>query len=228
MTTILVVEDEETLQQTLAYNLKEEGYNVLATGDGKEALDLVRGKRPDLVILDIMLPGVDGLTICRTIRKEATIAHMPIIMLSARGTQGDKMVGLDSGADDYVTKPFDLGEFLARVRAVLRRAPTPPIASETLTAGKIELDLTGRKAYRGEEELKLSSKEFELLAELMQNQGAVLSRDLILSRVWGYDYYGDSRTVDVHIRWLRKKIEDDPSNPKHIITVRGIGYRFEG
>ncbi|NDJ36515.1 MAG: response regulator transcription factor [Chloroflexi bacterium] len=226
-TTILVVEDEETVQQTLAYNLRQEGYEVLSASDGETALDIIRSEHPNLVILDIMLPGLDGLTLCRTVRRDPSIAQTPIIMLSARGTQGDKMVGLDSGADDYVTKPFDLGEFLARVRAVLRRAPSRPVQSQSLIAGELELDLTGRRVYRGEQELKLSSKEFELLAELMQNEGAVLSRDLILSRVWGYDYYGDSRTVDVHIRWLRQKIEEDASNPKHIITVRGIGYRFE-
>jgi len=227
MTTILVVEDEETVQETLAYNLEQEGYRGLTADDGEAALQLIRQERPDLVVLDIMLPRLDGLAVCRLVRKDPEVAHTPIIMLTARGTQGDKMVGLDSGADDYITKPFGLGEFLARVRAVLRRAPGRGVMRQSIQAGDIELDLSARRVYRNGKELQLSQKEFDLLAELMRNEGAVLSRDLILSRVWGYDYYGDSRTVDVHIRWLRQKIEEDPSDPRHIITVRGVGYRFE-
>jgi len=228
MTSILVVEDEETVQETLAYNLEQEGYQVMTAADGEEALSLLRRYRPDLVILDIMLPKLDGLAVCRIVRKDTEISHTPIIMLTARGTQGDKMVGLDSGADDYITKPFDLGEMLARVRAVLRRAPGPASVPQSIEVDDLTIDLSARRAYRQSEELQLSHKEFDLLAELMRNKGAVLSRDLILSRVWGYDYYGDSRTVDVHIRWLRQKIEEDSSNPRHIVTVRGIGYRFEG
>ncbi|HEC21766.1 MAG TPA: response regulator transcription factor [Chloroflexi bacterium] len=228
MTTILIVEDEETVLETLAYNLRQEGYKVLTAEDGEQAIEIIRRKKPDLVVLDIMLPRLDGLAVCRIVRKDPQVASTPIIMLTARGTQSDKMIGLDSGADDYVTKPFELGEFLARVRAVLRRAPGRAVTSQVLTGGDITVDLAARRAYRGKQELQLSQKEFDLLAELMRNQGAVLSRDLILTRVWGYDYYGDSRTVDVHIRWLREKIEDDPSHPTHIITVRGVGYRFEG
>jgi DNA-binding response OmpR family regulator len=228
MTTILVVEDEETVRETLAFNLQEEGYQVLAAADGEAALHIIREEKPDLVVLDIMLPELDGLTVCRLVRRDREVAHTPIIMLTARGTQGDKMVGLDSGADDYITKPFGLGEFLARVRAVLRRAGADRIvASQFLQAGDIRLDLPARKVYRAEQPLQLSAREFDLLAELVRNQGAVLSRDLILTRVWGYDYFGSARTVDVHIRWLREKIEEDPSDPQHIITVRGVGYRFE-
>src|SRR5574341_336725 len=228
VTTILIVEDEQTLRETLAYNLREEGYTVLESGDGEDGLQAIRERKPDLVILDIMLPGLDGLTVCRLVRKDPDVAHIPIIMLPARGTQGDKMVGLDTGADDYVTKPFGLGEFLARVRAVLRRSgPRPSPAAETLTAGDLRLDLAARRAFRGEVELHLPAKEFDLLAELIRNQGAVLTRDLLLSRVWGYDYYSSERTVDVHIRWLREKIERDPSDPQHIVTVRGVGYRVE-
>ncbi len=225
--TVLVVEDDPTVLETLAYNLQQEGFNVLTAEDGEQALHIIRNSKPNLVILDIMLPKLDGLAVCRLTRKDPQIADIPIIMLSARGTQGDKMVGLDGGADDYITKPFALGEFLARVRAVMRRSPGQLVEGQSLSGGEVRLDLTARRSYRGDEELKLSSKEFDLLAELMRNQGAVLSRDLILSRVWGYDYYGDSRTVDVHIRWLRQKIEDEPSTPRHIITVRGVGYRFE-
>lgn len=231
MTAILVVEDDDTLRETIAYNLQEEGYSVLIAEDGERGLDLIRTRQPDLIVLDIMLPRLDGLAVTRMVRKDSAMAHIPIIMLTARGTQGDKMVGLDSGADDYITKPFGLGEFLARIRAVLRRAPAVdvPVRSteQSIEAGGITLDLAARRVYRGDEEVQLSHKEFDLLAELMRNHGAVLSRDLILSKVWGYDYYGDSRTVDVHIRWLRQKIETDPSNPQRIVTVRGVGYRFE-
>lgn len=231
MPAILVVEDDDTLRETIAYNLQEEGYSVLSAEDGERGLELIRARKPDLIVLDIMLPRLDGLAVTRMVRKDSETTHIPIIMLTARGTQGDKMVGLDSGADDYITKPFGLGEFLARIRAVLRRAsgPDAPIApaSQIIEAGGVTLDLAARRVYRGEEEVQLSHKEFDLLAELMRNHGAVLSRDLILSKVWGYDYYGDSRTVDVHIRWLRQKIETDPSNPERIVTVRGVGYRFE-
>ena len=155
---------------------------------------------------------------------------MPILLLTARGTEVDKIVGLESGADDYIVKPFGLGEFLARVRAALRRAATAsaaPAARDRLESGDLALDLIARRAFNGEQELKLTHKEFDLLAELMRNAGAVLSRDLLLQKVWGYDYVGDSRTVDVHIRWLREKIEDDASQPKRITTVRSVGYRFE-
>ena len=229
MSTVLVVEDDATLRETLVYNLEQEGYQALAANDGEAGLEMIRAKHPDLVILDIMLPIMDGLAVCRIVRRDAEIASTPIIMLTARGTQGDKMVGLDSGADDYVTKPFGLGEFMARVRAVLRRSATtaPASAAQTLSSGAVSLDLAARKAYRGDEELQLSAKEFDLLAELIRNTGAVLSRDLILTRVWGYDFYGDIRTVDVHIRWLRQKIEEDPSKPRYIQTVHGFGYRFE-
>ncbi len=228
MTTILIVEDDPTLRETLAYNLEQESYDVLSAEDGEAGLALIRERRPDLVILDIMLPRLDGLAVCRLVRRSPEVAGTPIIMLSARGAQGDKMVGLDSGADDYVTKPFGLGEFMARVRAVLRRGGgSAPHGGESLAAGDITLDLAARRAFRAGNEVQLSAKEFDLLAELIRNQGAVLSRDLILSRVWGYDFYGDSRTVDVHIRWLRQKIEDDPSQPRYIQTVHGFGYRFD-
>ena len=171
-----------------------------------------------------MLPELDGLSVCRILQREMEV---PIILLTARSSEVDKIIGLDSGADDYITKPFSLGEFLARVRAALRRKPQVA-APKQLQAGDLSLDLVGRKAYKGSEELNLSFKEFDLLAELMNNQGVVLSRDLLLTKVWGYDYYGGSRTVDVHVRWLREKIEEAPSDPKRITTIRSIGYRFEG
>jgi DNA-binding response OmpR family regulator len=223
MTKILLVEDETTLAETLAYNLRREGYEVILAADGETGLERARTESPDLIILDIMLPVLDGLSVCRILRREM---DTPIIILTARGTEVDKIIGLETGADDYVVKPFGLGEFLARVRAVLRRAPTP--RRDELASGDLVLDLAARRVTKGGVELKLSHKEFDLLAELMRHRGAVLSRDLLLTQVWGYDYFGDSRTVDVHIRWLREKIEEDPSNPQRIVTVRGVGYRFEG
>jgi DNA-binding response OmpR family regulator len=228
MAKILIVEDDATLADTLEDNLKEEGYEVFSTRDGENALALIRSKLPDLIVLDIMLPTLDGLSVCRIIRKDPTTLHIPIIMLTARGTEVDKIVGLESGADDYIVKPFGLGEFLARVRAVMRRMPGRPALQDELLSGDLRVDLAGRRVFRGSQELRLSHKEFDLLSELMRNQGAVLSRDLILTKVWGYEYFGDKRTVDVHVRWLREKIEDDASNPQRIVTVRGVGYRFEG
>jgi DNA-binding response OmpR family regulator len=228
MAKVLIVEDEETLVRNLAEKLRGEGFSVLTANDGEEGLERLRGEHPDLIVLDIMLPKLDGLSLCRIIRRDAATAHIPIIMLTARGTEVDKIVGLESGADDYVVKPFGLGEFLARVRAVMRRAPGRPALQDELVSNDLRLSLTGRRLYKGGEEKKLSNKEFDLLAELMRNKGVVLSRDLILTKVWGYDYFVDKRTVDVHIRWLREKIEDDASNPKRIVTVRGVGYRFEG
>ncbi|PJF35336.1 MAG: DNA-binding response regulator [Candidatus Thermofonsia Clade 1 bacterium] len=228
MAKILIVEDDATLAETLADNLEEEGYEVFSTRDGENALTLIRSKLPDLIVLDVMLPHLDGLSVCRIIRKDPAALHIPIIMLTARGTEVDKIVGLESGADDYIVKPFGMGEFLARVRAVMRRMPGRPTLQDELLSGDLRIDLAGRRVFRGNQELRLSHKEFDLLSELMRNQGTVLSRDLILTKVWGYEYFGDKRTVDVHVRWLREKIEEDASNPRRIVTVRGVGYRFEG
>jgi DNA-binding response OmpR family regulator len=226
MSKILLIEDETTVRDTLALNLRAETYDVVTASDGIEGLRLARDEAPDLIILDLMLPELDGLSLCRMLRRDSDV---PIIMLTARGTEMDRIAGLETGADDYVVKPFSLGELLARVRANLRRARADNRAAATrLTAADLALDLLARRAYRSQIELKLTHREFDLLAELMRNQGAVLSRDLLLNRVWGYDYVGDSHTVDVHIRWLREKIEADPSAPKRITTVRGVGYRFEG
>ena len=239
-TRVLIVEDETTLRETLAYNLEHEGYEVAQSGDGAEALDMARAEPFDLIVLDIMLPNLDGLSFCRILRKEqatpapalpkgpARSAGASVIMLTARGGEVDRIMGLESGADDYIVKPFSLGEFLARVRAVLRRAPMTTARTDRLEAGNLQLDLTARRAYLGENELKLSHKEFDLLATLVRNRGAVLSRDLLVEQVWGYDHIGDDRTVDVHVRWLREKIEVEPSSPQRIVTVRGMGYRFEG
>jgi DNA-binding response OmpR family regulator len=239
MTRILVVEDEATLRDTLAYNLTKEGYEVSTSGDGAEALELARADKFDLIVLDIMLPGLDGLSFCRILRKEqatplpalskepARSANASVIMLTARGSEVDRIIGLESGADDYIVKPFSLGEFLARVRAVLRRAPSTALRSDRLESGDLSLDLAARRVSLAGREVKLSHKEFDLLAALVRNKGAVLSRDLLLEQVWGLDHVGDDRTVDVHVRWLREKLEANPSEPQRIVTVRGVGYRFE-
>ncbi len=220
---ILIVEDDTTLLETLAYNLSQEGYAVLTAADGLNGLEVARTEKPDLVVLDLMLPQLDGLSVCRALRHEMSI---PIIILTARTGEVDRIIGLDSGADDYIVKPFLLGEFLARIRAALRRGSG--VSSTRLESSDLQLDLVSHKAWRADQEMLLAPKEFDLLAELIRHKGAVLSRDLILERVWGYDFIGDTRTVDVHIRWLREKIEPDPASPARIQTVRGIGYRFEG
>ncbi len=226
MPTILIVEDEATVRDTLALNLRAEGYDVVTAAQGPDGLQLAREAAPDLVILDIMLPVLDGLSLCRMLRRESDV---PVIMLTARGTEMDRILGLETGADDYVVKPFSLGELLARVRANLRRAGANSNRGlVALKSGDLALDLLARRARLGENKLKLTQREFDLLAELIRNHGTVLSRDLLLARVWGDDYVGDSHTVDVHVRWLREKIEPDPSAPRRIITVRGVGYRFEG
>ena len=225
MLKILIVEDEANVRDTLALNLRAEGFECLTASDGEEGLQLARAQAPDLLILDLMLPKLDGLSLCRTLRRNSDI---PILMLTARGGEIDRIAGLETGADDYVVKPFSLGELIARVRALLRRARSEaPAAATQLQAGNLTLDLLTRRGTLGEAGLKLTQKEFDLLAELIRNRGAVLSRDLLLTRVWGYDYVGDSHTVDVHIRWLREKIEVDPSMPTRLTTVRGVGYRFE-
>lgn len=224
MPKVLIVEDDPTVRETLALNLRAEGYVVSTAEDGEAGLASGRSETLDLVVLDVMLPKLDGLTVCRLLRRESTV---PIILLTARGTETDKIIGLETGADDYIVKPFSLGEFLARVRAALRRG-LPSRATAELVAGDLRLDLDARRAFRGGQEISLAPREFELLAILMRNQGAVLTRDLLLTRVWGEAFAGDTRTVDVHIRWLRKKIEAEPASPERITTVRGMGYRFEG
>lgn len=223
MTKLLLVEDDQTLLDTLSLNLTREGYEVIPAGDGVTALDLARRHVPDLIVLDVMLPGLDGLTVCRTLRRET---DSPIVLLTARSSEVDRIVGLDTGADDYIVKPFSLGELMARLRAVLRRGQHR--TEYKLKSGDLLLDLVGHRATRDGKPLNLPPKEFDLLAELIRHKGAVLTRDLLLQRVWGFEFAGDSRTVDVHIRWLREKIEVDPANPERIETVRGLGYRFAG
>jgi DNA-binding response OmpR family regulator len=221
---ILLVDDDAALVETLAFNLRNVGYRVITAASGGAALEQAQAEQPDLIILDLMLPELDGLSVCRNLRQTSDV---PILMLTARTGELDKIVGLESGADDYLTKPFSLGELQARIRALLRRA-NPRARVDELRAGDLTLNLVSRRAHLGDRELMLSPREFNLLAELMRQRGAVLTRDLLLNHIWGEDFYGDARTVDVHIRWLREKLEADPADPVRIVTVRGIGYRFEG
>jgi two-component system OmpR family response regulator len=227
--TVLIVEDEDNILEAVRYNLTKEGYDVIAAGDGEVGLDLARTANPDLVILDIMLPKLGGFQVCQLLRRETDI---PIIMLTARGEETDRVVGLELGADDYVTKPFSMRELLARVRALLRRSDLTNQkrhyeALSYVKTGNLTLDLARHQATISDQLLNLKPREFALLVLLVSNNGRAFSRDQILEELWGHNYIGDVRTVDVHIRWLRQKIEVDPSTPKRIITIRGIGYRFE-
>ena len=221
---ILLVEDDATLRHTLALNLRAEGYQLLEAEDGESGLASARAETPDLVVLDVMLPRLDGLTVCRLLRRESSV---PIMLLTARGAEADKIIGLETGADDYIVKPFSLGEFLARVRAALRRRAAAP-SGDVLTSGDLRLDLAARRVALAGRPVILAPREFDLLALLLRHRGAVMSRGLLLARIWGDDYVGDARTVDVHIHWLRQKLEKDPARPVLIQTVRGVGYRFEG
>jgi DNA-binding response OmpR family regulator len=232
---ILVVEDERSLRETLAYNLSNEGYEVEICADGISALEMARQGKPDLILLDIMLPGMDGFEVCRKIRAEM---NTPILMLTARDDEIDRIVGLEVGADDYMGKPFSMRELIARVKAMLRRVrlvkeDATPIALQTdskevLVFDDLTIDTIRREVRFKNENLELKPKEYELLHYLAMNRGRALSRDKILEDVWGWDYVGESRTVDVHISWLRQKFEVDPSKPYRLVTVRGSGYRFEG
>lgn len=242
---ILVVEDEPALLETLAYTLGRQGYAVSTANDGLLALETARSEEPDLVILDVMLPRLDGFEICRILRQETRI---PILMLTARTEEVDKIVGLEVGADDYLTKPFSMRELVARVKALLRRVRLVreemreeaqeiaaqkqqikgDIAPEQLQFGNLIIDLSRHEVRLDDAPIHLKPKEFDLLTFLARNRGMALSRELVLERIWGWEYDGGSRTVDVHVRWLREKIEPDPAHPQRIVTVRGAGYRFEG
>lgn len=237
---ILVVEDELTLRETLEYSFQRQGYEVLTAGDGYRALAVARQQSPDLIVLDVMLPGLDGFEVCRILRREMNV---PVLILTARDEEVDKIVGLEMGADDYMTKPFSMRELLARVKAQLRRirlireelnqpsqeALPPTVEMErAIHFGNLVIDQSRREVRLGPEIVHLKPKEYELLLFLARNRGIALSRDLILDRVWGWEHDGGSRTVDVHVRWLREKIEPEPTNATRIVTVRGIGYRFEG
>ena len=220
---ILVVDDERTLRETLAEGLEEEGYAVFQAADGREAVDAFRKHHPDLILLDLMLPEISGTEVCRIIRAESGV---PILMLTAKSAEIDKVVGLELGADDYVTKPFSFRELLARVRALLRRAEAQAQATEpeTVDLGAVKVDLAGRRLLRNGEALPVKPKAFDLLVFLLKNAGHVFTRDQLLEHVWGYDYAGETRTVDVHVHWLRAQIEADPAEPVYLETVRGVGY----
>ena len=224
--TILVVDDEPTLRETVVDALEAEGFTVIAAADGREALTRFRADRPDLVLLDLMLPELSGIEVCRIIRAESGV---PIVMLTAKDSELDKVVCLELGADDYVTKPFSLRELSARIRALFRRAEqaateqNPPAG---VSIGDVQVDLAGHRLLRDGQVLPVKPKAFELLGFLLRNPGQVFTRDQLLERVWGYDYAGETRTVDVHVHWLRALLEPDPANPQFIHTVRGVGYVF--
>jgi DNA-binding response OmpR family regulator len=223
--TILVADDEPTLVATLKYNLERESYGVITAADGESALAAARAHRPDLILLDLMMPGLNGLEVCRIIRRET---HVPILILTARGAETDKVAGLEIGADDYVTKPFSVRELMARVRALLRRSENAPAPeAEIVSSGDLTIDVRKRTVSRDGVGLALKPKEFELLSFFARNPGKAFTRDQLLNQIWGYDFAGDTRTVDVHVRWLRQKIEDEPERPTRVITIRGVGYRFD-
>src|SRR5512141_1596288 len=226
--TILVVDDETTLRETLVDALETEGFRVVAAADGREALTRFRAERPDLVLLDLMLPELSGIEVCRIIRAESGV---PIVMLTAKDSELDKVVGLELGADDYVTKPFSLRELSARIRALFRRseqlAASPATAGPALVdLGRVQVDLAGHRLLRDGEPLAIKPKAFELLAFLLRHPGQAFTRDQLLEHVWGYDYAGETRTVDVHVHWLRSELEEDPGAPRFLHTVRGVGYVF--
>ena len=224
---ILIVEDEESLADSVRYNLEREGYVVTVAVDGRRALERFRIESPALVILDLMLPEVSGLDVCRTIRSESDV---PIIMVTAKDSEADKVAGLELGADDYVTKPFSVRELVSRVRALLRRAAIQmdKVAEDILLGGTVEMDVVRHEVRVGGGEVAFPPKEFELLETLLRRKGRLLTRDYLIEEVWGTDYFGDTKTLDVHIKRLRKKIEDDPHHPVHLVTVRGLGYKFVG
>lgn len=224
---VLVVEDEESFVEALTVGLTREGFEVHVARDGVEAIAAFDAHRPDLVLLDLMLPGVSGVDVCRELRARSRV---PIIMVTAKGSEIDTVVGLEVGADDYVTKPFRLRELIARMRAVLRRASSPPATADddgaVLTVGEVTLDSDRHEVTVGGQRVSLALKEFELLELLMENAGRVVSRSTLIDRVWGNDYVGDTKTLDVHVKRVRSKIEPDPSKPSRIVTIRGLGYKY--
>ncbi len=225
MTRILVVEDEDSFSDPLSYLLRREGYDVAVADDGSEALDEFDRNGADLVLLDLMLPGLPGTEVCRQLRARSNV---PVIMLTAKDSEIDKVVGLELGADDYVTKPYSSRELVARVRAVLRRGAEPEaLVPSTVEAGPVRMDVERHVVTVNNQVVPMPLKEFELLEILLRNAGRVLTRMQLIDRVWGSDYVGDTKTLDVHVKRLRSKIEPDPAQPKHLVTVRGLGYKFE-
>ncbi len=224
MTRVLVVEDEESYSDALSYVLRKEGFEVAVAETGPDALDEYDRAGADIVLLDLMLPGLSGTEVCRALRSRGNV---PVIIVSAKDTEVDKVVGLELGADDYVTKPYSPRELLARIRAVLRRGQDVELLPDTLEAGPVRMDVERHVVTVGGTEIRLPLKEFELLEMLLRNTGRVLTRGQLIDRIWGADYVGDTKTLDVHVKRLRSKLEKDPSNPSHLVTVRGLGYKFE-
>ena len=230
MTSILVVDDEPVFIEALTISLEREGFGVIAAADGPAALKAISEKDPDLILLDVMLPGMSGIDVCREIRKSSSV---PVIMVTAKGEEIDAVVGLEVGADDYITKPYRLRELIARIRAILRRSENLPKEDETtsnpevLVEGAVRLDLERHELSVDGELVSLALREFELLSYLMENSGRVVTRESLMQNVWGWDYIGDTKTIDVHVKRLRSKIESDPSAPLRISTIRGVGYRYE-
>lgn len=223
---VLIVDDEEHIVELLQFNLVNAGYKVITANNGLDALKKVKEHKPDLLLLDLMLPGMDGLDVCKEIKRNKETSKTSIIMLTAKSEELDKILGLELGADDYITKPFSIRELLARVKAVLRRSNADEISEEIYEVGRLKVDFERHEVLINNEKVELTLKEFELLEILIKNKGKILRRETLLDKVWGYEYIGETRTVDVHIRYLRKKIEDDDKNPKFIETIRGVGYRF--
>ena len=222
---ILVVDDEEHIQELIKFNLEKSGYKVICADNGIDAIKLAKEQLPQLMLLDLMLPGMDGLDVCKEIRKDSSMSNMPIIMITAKGEEIDKIIGLELGADDYITKPFSVRELVARIKAILRRT-TMQLVEKTFKVGNLAIDFGRHEVIKSESKIDLTLKEFELLEILIKNKGRVMTRDFLLDKIWGYEYLGETRTVDVHIRHLRQKIEEDDKNPAYIQTIRGIGYRF--
>ncbi len=225
MTRVLVVEDEQSLRDPLVYLLQKEGYEVLEAADGLQALELFKSGNPELILLDLMLPGLSGNEVCRQIRQTSNV---PVIMLTAKDSEIDKVVGLEIGADDYVTKPYSTRELLARMKAVLRRNGEPEAVKDgILEAGPVRMDVDQHQVFVNGNKISMPLKEFELLELLLENRNRVLTRGQIIDRVWGSNYFGDTKTLDVHVKRIRSKIEEDPARPVHLVTVRGLGYKFE-
>jgi two-component system alkaline phosphatase synthesis response regulator PhoP len=227
--TITIIEDESNIVELVKYNLDREGYHTISASNGRKGLELVRQELPDLVILDLMMPEMDGITVCKQLRADAQTKSIPIIILTAKSEEADRVLGLEMGADDYVTKPFSPRELVARVRAVLRRSGNGGDEEvEVIEIGDIKMDLRQHITRVRGEEVELTPKEFDFLKLLLLNPGRAFTREFLLEHLWGYEYFGDTRTVDVHVRRLRQKIETDPADPVYLETVRGVGYRFRG
>ncbi|SHE55325.1 MULTISPECIES: response regulator [Caloramator] len=224
---ILIIDDELHIVELIKYNLEMNGYKVYYALNGTEGINIAYEKKPDLILLDIMLPEMDGFEVCKKIKRDDELSNIPIIMLTAKGEEFDKILGLELGADDYITKPFSVRELVARIKVVLRRNSKDEKQQNVINIGSLTIDLERHEVIKDGKKIELTLKEFELLKLLVLNKGKVMTRDFLLDRIWGYEYYGETRTVDVHVRHLRQKIEDDDKNPRYIETVRGIGYKFK-